>query len=120
MMREMAQSPKPEFQYTIADGGKLKTYTLKTLGQETIKTQLGEMTTLMVRRHRSDSERVTTFWCAAELQYLPVKVEHKEPDGQVIIGYVESATGFGVDTPDELRAVSLDAVESAREGLERQ
>lgn len=81
--------------YSIADGGKLKIYQLERIGDESLKTAFGTLETTRMLRQRSDSDRVTTFWCSPRHRYLPVKIEHREPDGEVITGYLKSLTGLG-------------------------
>ncbi len=73
---------KSQFDYTIADGGKLKTYNIGVIGEETITTPLGKITTVKFTRIKNvDKKRKTTLWCAPELNYLPVQIEHVEKDG---------------------------------------
>ena len=86
------------FEYSVADGGKLKLYTLTTVGDESLDTKIGTLKTIKVLRRRDDSTRETTFWCAPELGFLPVKVEHREPDGETVTGYVEAVSGFTANT----------------------
>jgi len=72
------------FNYLIADGGHIKHYQIERLEQETITTPLGKIATIKFKRQRdreSDKDRETTLWCAPELDYLPVKLEHIEKDG---------------------------------------
>lgn len=83
-----------DVQYRIADGSKLKTYRLKAMGEEHLDTALGLMQTIKVRRIRDDNKRETTLWCAPELHFLPVKMVHREKDGQVVSATIESAQGF--------------------------
>jgi hypothetical protein len=80
--------------YTIADGGKIKTYNFELLGQETIKTPLGELNTIKVSRQRPDSLRETVFWCAEKLHFLPVRVENIESDGGRTTVIIDSVTGL--------------------------
>lgn len=61
--------------YRIADGGKLKTYTLHTLGREMIQTPLGRFETVKVVRRAQDGDKVTRIWCAPALHYLAVRIE---------------------------------------------
>lgn len=70
-----------QIDYRIADGGRLKTYTIHVLGTETITTPLGQIETVKLTRQREKpNERETTLWCAPALNYLPVKLEHVEDD----------------------------------------
>lgn len=67
--------------YRIADGGRLKTYKIRVLGEELITTPMGQIETIKLTRHREKpKDRETTLWCAPALNYLPVKLEHVEDD----------------------------------------
>lgn len=66
--------------YRIADGGKLKTYTVTLEGRHTIDTPAGRFETIKVVRRDEDGERETRLWCAPALQYLAVRVEQWERD----------------------------------------
>ncbi|KAJ0336341.1 hypothetical protein COL154_014362, partial [Colletotrichum chrysophilum] len=72
---------KTSLSYEIADGGKLKTYTIDVLGKEKVTTPLGKIEAIKLMRHRDHpKDRQTTLWCAPALDYLPVKLEHVEKD----------------------------------------
>ena len=81
-------------EYTIADGGKLKRYTLTGIGDERIETALGAFDTVVVRRERENATRETTLWCASALGFLPVKIVHRERDGTVLSLHIESLSGI--------------------------
>lgn len=80
LMQDLARGME-QTRYTVADGGKVKTYQLKVLRTETIDTMLGSLETVVVERTRKDDDRTTLVWCAPALSYLPVRVEHREADG---------------------------------------
>lgn len=82
LMRELANGAR-EATYEVADGGKVKTYRLKVVGEERVETVLGPLDTLVVERRRDDDNESTVVWCAPALRYLPVKVEHREDEGTV-------------------------------------
>jgi hypothetical protein len=65
---------KSDLVYRIADGGREKTYTFETVGEEIINTPLGKLRTIKLIRKRSDSDRQSIFWSAPEMNYLPVKL----------------------------------------------
>lgn len=94
LMRDL-EAGKRHVTYTIADGGKLKTYRLEVIGQQRLETALGPLRTLEVRRIRHDDERETTIWCASSLHYLPVKVVHREKSGTDVLLEIESVQGLG-------------------------
>ncbi|MDT8310810.1 MAG: DUF3108 domain-containing protein [Methylophaga sp.] len=84
--------------YTIADGGKLKHYEIVRLGEEIIDTPLGKINAVKLTRERdADSDRKTTLWCAPELGYLPVKLEHIEKDDSRFTAYLRKLDGIATD-----------------------
>lgn len=104
---DLLQHPdKKNFRYLIADGGRIKHYQIKRLEQETISTPLGKIDTVKFTRQRdrdSDKDRETTLWCAPELDYLPVKLEHIEKDGTKFTAVLRRIDGLSesVFTPVE-------------------
>lgn len=85
---------KTEFEYVIADGGRLKTYRLEHLGVERIETALGPLEAAKIRRIREGEARKTMIWCARAYGYLPVRVEHHEDDGISVILEIDTLEGF--------------------------
>lgn len=65
--------------YTIADDGKLRHYQYRKIGEETLDLDSGTFKT--IKLYQDDGRRSTTIWCAPELNYLPVRIEHTEKDG---------------------------------------
>jgi len=80
--------------YTVADGGKIKTYVFERLGGETVFTPLGDLDTVKLLRRKVNDGRLSVFWCAPAYQYLPVKVEHTEEDGLKTTAIIESLAGL--------------------------
>lgn len=81
---------------SVADGGKLRTFTIRVEGRETIDTPMGRFETVKITRSSEDGKYVTTFWCAPALSYLVVKGQHNEK-GEKFTMRLESLKGF--DTP---------------------
>jgi hypothetical protein len=82
-------------EYKIADGGKLKTYGFAIEGKQTVDTPAGEFSTIKVMRIRdSDSKRETYLWCAPKLDYLPVRAEHIDNDGNVFTMDLDKVDGI--------------------------
>ena len=79
--------------YLIADGGGIKTYRFEKLGEETVDTPLGSFNTVKMLRHKPGSSRRSVFWCAPELNFLQVKVEHTEKDGSRTVAVLNSLQG---------------------------
>ena len=74
---------KRDLRYQVADGGHLKEFRFAIEGEETIKTELGEVTAVIVKKIRSESEkRDSTLWFAKEWDFLLVKLIQIESDGE--------------------------------------
>lgn len=96
LMRDLDRGIR-EVDYRIADGGRLKTYQIRVMGEETITTPMGEIDTIKLTRHRDKpGDRETTLWCAPALNYLPVKLEHVEDD-TVFTALLRRLTGMNSD-----------------------
>ena len=80
--------------YTIADGGRLKTYEMRAAGTETLDTALGTLETLKVRRLRHTDSGEAILWCAPALGFLPVKLENRDRDGRLVSMYIQSIEGL--------------------------
>jgi hypothetical protein len=94
LMQDLARG-KRDVQYHVAEGGPVTTYRLKAVGREKLDTALGRFDTIKVQRVRQGSGEDTTFWCALDLHFLPVKVVHRQDDGMVISLYIRSVEGLG-------------------------
>ena len=70
--------------YTIETPSKKKTYNAEKKGEEELSTPAGNYYTTRIEQLTSKEKR-TTFWCAEELQYLPVKVIVSDEDGKTEI-----------------------------------
>jgi len=81
VMLDLAKQKK-DLEYLVADGGKLKTYTIKISGEELIETPLGTFKTTKVTR--TGKNRTTVLWCAHDLHYLPIKIEQSKDTGNVV------------------------------------
>lgn len=88
------QAGKTSLQYTVADGGKTKIYNFEILGEETVNTPLGKLLTVKLERHKPNSRRKSTLWCAKDLGYLPIKVENIETDGKITVALIKSLAGI--------------------------
>ncbi len=95
LMQELQQG-KRQLQYQVINKGKRSTYIPTFLGKMQIKTGIGKLATLKYERLADNKKRRTTLWCAPQLHYLPVRVEHVEKeDGEVFSLVLESVQGLG-------------------------
>ena len=83
---------KSEVTFNIADGGKLKEYRFKVLGHETLELPAGTFNTVKITKLRKNKKRETYFWCAPELNYLPVRIWQREKDEAIYQSDLESFT----------------------------
>ena len=93
LMVDLANNKNP-LQYQVADGGILKTYNANIVGKEVIETDIGKFDTIKVKRE--SESRMTTFWCAPELDYLPVLIEHEKKDGGTVEARLSDMKGFRI------------------------
>lgn len=76
--------------YDIADGGKIKHWSFKRVGSEIIRSELGELETIkVIRTDNQSKDRQSTFYFAPSLDYLLVRMKHKE-DGESYLLEIES------------------------------
>jgi hypothetical protein len=92
MMRDLMEE-RPVLSYDIADGGELKNFTFERLGTESIATTLGRLQA--VKLQRIHGSRRTVIWCAAALDYIPVRIEQHK-DGKVLTMEIRELEGIAV------------------------
>lgn len=79
-VREDLKNDALKAKYYIADAKEVEGRKFVRQGNETIKTPAGTYETVKVVMQHANAERNTTFWLAPQLDYLPVKVTHKDED----------------------------------------
>jgi len=79
MMLALANG-KTDITFNVADGGKLKEFRFRAVGNETLELPAGTFETIKITRVRHDNKRETFIWCAPELNYLPVRIWQREKD----------------------------------------
>jgi hypothetical protein len=67
-----------QIDYQVADGGKLKTYHFQVDGKEIIESSYGTYQCLRVKRSKASGASDYTIWFAAELGFLPIKIERTQ------------------------------------------
>lgn len=88
-------SAPEEMVFTVADGRKVKDYTLALMGKEQLQTPMGEVDTLLYERQRDTDERLSQLWVAPDWDYLVVKTLHIE-EGSTVEANLISAEIDGV------------------------
>lgn len=69
----------------LTDGRKLSDYDYRTLGREKLKTPIGEIETLHVKKIQdADDKRGFEVWLSLQHHNLPVRIRYVEKNGQVV------------------------------------
>ena len=61
--------------YVLFDVEKMRVAHIREVGSRSIKTKAGKYEVVGIQHQKEGSSRVTTLWCAPELDYLPVMIE---------------------------------------------
>ncbi|MDH3338393.1 MAG: DUF3108 domain-containing protein [Gammaproteobacteria bacterium] len=61
--------------YTMFEIDQLRTVDVRNIGARTVKVPAGKFEVVGIQHQAEGSKRKTTFWCAPELEYLPVIIE---------------------------------------------
>lgn len=69
---------KKQLSYPVIYKGKQTTHQYHVIGTEVLKTGLGDIEALVVQRQRRNPDRQTVFYVAPSLDYLIVKIQHRE------------------------------------------
>lgn len=65
----------PSETYVLFDVDKMRIANVRNIGTRVIETRAGRYEAVGIQHQKEGSSRVTTLWCAAELDYLPVVIE---------------------------------------------
>ncbi|HRE53713.1 MAG TPA: DUF3108 domain-containing protein [Candidatus Competibacter sp.] len=78
------QNGRAPTQYVLADETELKTYQIKNEGEETLDTSVGKLRAIRLSQAKPGKTRITTFWFAPPLHYLPVRVMQQKDNKEVL------------------------------------
>lgn len=77
VVMQLLQSGKPLDSISFIDRDALKEYNYKRAREETVKTALGSLATVVIESSRARSNRVSRIWYAPSLGYVPVRGEQE-------------------------------------------
>ena len=66
---------QPDDTYVLFDVDKMRVAEVRNVGMKQVKTKAGQYDVVGIQHQKQGSSRVTTLWCARELDYLPVIIE---------------------------------------------
>jgi hypothetical protein len=70
----------PDSSYVLFDVDKMRVANVRNVGTRNFKTKAGEYEAVGIQHQKQGSSRVTTLWCAPDLNYLPVVIEQHRKD----------------------------------------
>ena len=76
--------------YRVVDRNRVRDFTFEVLGEEQLRIDGEELTTLKLRRVTDDDSRETLVWFAPSMDYRLVQIVHTEDDGSEYEMYIES------------------------------
>jgi hypothetical protein len=79
LMVELLRGHTPE-KFSLLSGDSVREYRYSRDGEETLNTPMGKIQTVIFRSEKQYSPRVTRFWCAPSLGYIPLRVQQKRKD----------------------------------------
>ena len=93
MMQDLASGAN-QLKYSVADGGRIKEYSLEILGNEPLEISLGRFATTKLKR--STDTRTTIWWCAEELRFLPIKIQQEKINGSRVTAVLYKLEGLPI------------------------
>jgi hypothetical protein len=65
---------------SLLNGNSVREYQYSRDGEETLTTSVGTIKTIIYKSVKQFSPRITRFWCAPSLGYIPLRVQQKKGD----------------------------------------
>ena len=79
LMVELLRGHTPE-KFSLLSGDSVREYRYSRDGEETLTTPVGTVQTIIFVSEKQYSPRVTRFWCAPSLGYIPLRVQQTRKD----------------------------------------
>lgn len=94
----IAGEPWPEMSYQVAeDDGRIREYRFRVVGEETVHVPAGTFKTIKAERVRNHDRRTTHFWLAPEQEFLLIRFEQTEADGDGFKLFLKEAELAGTE-----------------------
>lgn len=85
IMQELTQGKRGDLLFPVADRDELNTQLYRLIGNEKTETLLGSFNSVKVQRIRENANgKSTTLWLAPDRQFVPLRIEQKEGNGDTI------------------------------------
>ncbi len=105
LSRELAAGVPLAHSFVVINGSEIKQFHMKRLHTDEIATPAGNFKTLLVAREDPKSKRTTRFWLATRHEYLPVKIQQREP-GKATVTFVLAKLQWLKQGPDPERSAA--------------
>jgi hypothetical protein len=79
LMVALLQGHTPE-RFALLDKNTVREYRYAREGQETLKTPIGDVATVIYSSQAANSRHVNRYWCAPDRGYIPMRVQQKRGD----------------------------------------
>ncbi|MEY3220485.1 MAG: hypothetical protein RIT27_1842 [Pseudomonadota bacterium] len=90
LMQSLGIGKRGDQNYFIADEDEIKAYTIQFEKEEILETPLGKLKALKFIRRAKNPQRYSSLWCAVDLKFLPIRIEHTEPNDQTVTAEIKS------------------------------
>jgi len=83
--------------YTIIDNDSIKEYSLVHSKNEKLETKSGVINTQVMESRSNNNKDRYIFWCSEKYNYLPIKIQRIEPNGDVLLIQLDSINGKKIE-----------------------
>jgi hypothetical protein len=85
VMQNLLQGKRGDLEYAVADRDQLQSQLYRVTGSEKLDTSLGVQNSIKIQRIReANNGRSNTLWLGVDKQFVPLRIEQKENNGDVI------------------------------------
>ncbi len=88
-----AQRKTKNIKFTLVDNESIHEYSLRQIKDESLETEHGKIKTIVLEAKSNNSKDKYVFWCAEKYDYLPVKIQRIEPNGDVLLIQLQRING---------------------------
>ena len=93
LMQDLSNDRLPA-SYTLFDRGRVKSFDIENLGNETVDVPFGRFESVKLVRDSDNSRRSMFLWCVPELNYLPVRIDLFKGDKRISRAELKAVNGL--------------------------
>lgn len=85
VMQDLSEGKRGDLLYPVADRDEMQTHLYRVIGNEKMQTSMGTLNSVKVQRIRESANgKTTTLWLGSDKQFVPLRIEQREADGDLI------------------------------------